>query len=217
MLALAAVTLSTMHQSSLGSLFLLMPDKVAAAWWSPIMPVYFFLSAVAAGVALVILVQMWIAHAYGRELPTRQLASLGTIAFWALLFYEVVRVGDLAVRGQLAQAVAGPKAALFVAEVVVLGLVPLAMLASAKVRGTPKLLGAAAFLAVAGVVLNRANVVLFGMNLKGPIPQVDPRGYFPTFVEWAISIGLVAAAIFLFGLAVRFLPVLPKEDAAHRT
>jgi len=52
MLAFAAVTLSTMHQSSLGSLFLLMPDKLARQWWSPVLPVSFFLSALAAGTSL---------------------------------------------------------------------------------------------------------------------------------------------------------------------
>ena len=51
MLAIAAVTLSTMHQSSLGSLFLLMPDKLAPQWWSPVMPISFFLSSIAAGTA----------------------------------------------------------------------------------------------------------------------------------------------------------------------
>ena len=61
MLAIAAVTLSTMHQSSLGSLYLLMPNMLAPQWWSPVMPVSFFLSSIAAGTALVILIDMWIA------------------------------------------------------------------------------------------------------------------------------------------------------------
>ena len=69
MLAIAAVTLSTMHQSSLGSLFLLMPDKLAPQWWSPVMPVSFLLSAIAAGTAVVILVEICIAKAWSRRLP----------------------------------------------------------------------------------------------------------------------------------------------------
>ena len=80
MLAIAAVTLSTMHQSSLGSLFLLMPDKLASAWWSPVMPVNFFLSSIAAGTALMILVEMWIAKAWKRQLRHDQLAALGKVA-----------------------------------------------------------------------------------------------------------------------------------------
>ena len=81
MLAIAAVTLSTMHQSSPGSLVLLMPDKLAPQWWSPVMPVSFFLSSIAAGVSLVILVEMWMAKAWGRQLRISQLASMAQIAF----------------------------------------------------------------------------------------------------------------------------------------
>ena len=68
MLAIAAVTLSTMHQSSLGSLYLLMPNMLAPQWWSPVMPISFFLSAIAAGTALVILLDMWIAKGWRRPL-----------------------------------------------------------------------------------------------------------------------------------------------------
>ena len=66
LLAIAAVTLSTMHQSSLGSLYLLMPNMLAAQWWSPVMPIAFFLSSIVAGTALVVLIAMWIARAWDR-------------------------------------------------------------------------------------------------------------------------------------------------------
>ena len=121
MLAIAAVTLSTMHQSSLGSLFLLMPDKLAPQWWSPVMPVSFFLSSIAAGTALVILVEMWIAKAW-RRAARRPAGRDGKIAFWALLVYLVFRLGDLAIRGQLAGAFSGPLGALFAAELILGGL-----------------------------------------------------------------------------------------------
>src|SRR3954471_2057070 len=98
MLAIAAVTLSTMHQSSLGSLFLLMPDKLAPQWWSPVMPVSFLLSAIAAGTAVVILVEMCIAKAWSRRLSHEAMSAMGKISFWALLVYLAFRVGDLAIR-----------------------------------------------------------------------------------------------------------------------
>jgi formate dehydrogenase iron-sulfur subunit len=210
MLAIAAVTLSTMHQSSLGSLFLLMPDKLDPGWWSPMLPVYFFLSSVAAGLALVILVEMWIAKAWGRPLRMDQLAALGKLGFWALLVFEVVRVGDLAVRGQLGVALAGPRAPLLGAELLLGGVVPLALLGAARLRERPAALFWGALLACGGVIFNRANVVAFAMDLRGPMPYA-PEPYFPSAFEWGVSIGLVAATIFLFGWAARNLPVLPKE------
>ncbi|WP_242339330.1 MULTISPECIES: 4Fe-4S dicluster domain-containing protein [unclassified Anaeromyxobacter] len=212
MLAIAAVTFSTMHQSSLGSLFLLMPDKLARGWWSPVMPVYFFLSAVAAGVALMVLVEMWIAKGFKRALRMDQLASLGKIAFFALATYLAFRVGDLAFRGELATALTGPKAGLLAAELLVGGLLPLAVLGSARLRANPRTLFLGSLLATLGVVFNRMNVVVFAMDLKGAAPQIAPQGYFPSVVEWGISIGLVAATIFLFGLATRHMPVLPKQE-----
>ena len=213
MLAIAAVTLSTMHQSSLGSLFLLMPDKLDAGWWSPVMPVYFFLSSVAAGIALVILIEMWIAKAWGRALRMPQLAAMGKLGFWALLVFEVLRVGDLAVRDQLGAALAGPRAPLFVAEILLGGLVPLALLGAARLRENPKALFWGALLACGGVVLNRADVVVFAMNLRGPMPFA-PQRYFPSAFEWGVSIGLIAATVFLFGWAARNMPILPKEEQA---
>jgi len=217
MLAIAAVTLSTMHQSSLGSLFLLMPDKLARQWWSPAMPVSFFLSSIAAGVALVILVEIWIAKAWKRELRVAQLAALGKVAFWSLLVFEAFRLGDLAARGQLGSAFAGPKAGLFAAELVLGGLLPLALLAGDKARRSPCLLALGAALSCGGVVFNRVNVVMLAMNLKGIAPAYEPQAYSPSVFEWGISVGLIAATIFLFGLGARLMPVLPKEEgASHR-
>ncbi len=217
MLAIAAVTFSTMHQSSLGSLFLLMPDKLDPVWWSPIMPIAYLLSSVAAGTALMVLVEMWIAKVYHRTMRVPQLAAMGQVAFWALLVYEAVRVVDLALRGQLGRAFSGPKSGLFLLEVVLCGLVPLVLLSTAKLRGRVGLLALGTALSVMGIVLNRSSAVLFAMNLKGPMPQIAPSGYLPSVFEWGISVGLVAATIFLFGLGARLLPVLPKEESANHS
>ncbi len=215
MLAIAAVTLSTMHQSSLGSLFLLMPDKLAPQWWSPVLPVSFFLSSIAAGTGLIILIEMWIAKAWKRQLRLTQLASMGQITFWTLLVYLVFRLGDLVVRGQLFTAWSGRTAALFATELIVGGLIPLVLLARQSERRRPSILALGALLTTLGIVFNRMNVVLFAMTLKGSMPQFSPETYMPTAVEWGVSIGLIAATIFLFGLGARLMPVLPKDQPAH--
>jgi formate dehydrogenase iron-sulfur subunit len=212
MLAIAAVTLSTMHQSSLGSLFLLMPGELAPQWWSPVMPVSFFLSSIAAGTALMILIEMWIAKAWRRQLRISQLASMGQITFWSLLAYLLFRLGDLGARGQLANALSGRFGALFAIEVVLGGIFPLAILSRASLRARPTVLFNGALLATLGVILNRVSVVYLAMNLKGPMPQIAPESYFPSVFEWGVSAGLIAASIFLFGLGARLLPLLPKEE-----
>lgn len=215
MLAIAAVTLSTMHQSSLGSLFLLMPDKLGPQWWSPVMPISFFLSSIAAGTGLVVVVEMWIAKAWNRPLRIAQLAAMGKIIFWSLAIYLAFRLGDMAVRGELGAAFSGRHSGLFATEVVLGGLLPLALLASGKLRSRPEVLFAGSSLTTMGVVFNRINVVLLAMNLRGPMPQVAPEAYIPTIFEWGISVGLIAATIFLFGLGARLVPLLPAPEAAQ--
>jgi len=217
MLAIAAVTLSTMHQSSLGSLFLLMPDQLAAQWWSPVMPISFFLSSIAAGTSVVILVEMWMARAWKRPLRVDQLAAVAQITFWSLAAYLAFRLGDLAVRGVLPTAWSGRFGVLFGLETLVGGIVPLALLGSSSLRRRSTVLFAGALLTAGGIVLNRIDVVLGGMTLKGPMPWVAPASYVPTIVEWGISIGLIAATIFLFGLGARLLPVLPKVEHVSAT
>jgi len=215
MLAIAAVTLSTMHQSSLGSLFLLMPDKLASQWWSPVMPISFFLSSIVAGTGLVILIEMWIAKGWGRQLRMAQLAAMGKITFWSLFVYLLFRLGDMAVRGEFAYAFSGRLGLLFVAEIVLGGVVPLTLLATASRRARSTVPLAGALLATLGVILNRVDVVLWAMNLKGPMPQIAPEAYSPTIFEWGISMGLIAATIFLFGLGARLVPLLPKAEAGE--
>ena len=212
MLAIAAVTLSTMHQSSLGSLFLLMPDKLAPQWWSPVMPISFFLSSIAAGTALIILVEMWISKGWKRQLRIAQLSALGKLTFCSLLIYVVFRLGDMALRGQFATAFSDSLGALFAAEIVLGGILPLFLLASNAMRSRSRVLFFAAFLTTFGVILNRIDVVILAMKLKGPMPQVAPENYSPSIFEWGISIGLIAATIFLFGLGARLVPLLPKAQ-----
>ena len=88
----------------------------------------------------------------------------------------------------------------------------LALLSSAKLRANPKMLGLGAFLSMAGIVLNRINVVVGGMHLPGIAPGGAPQAYSPSVAEWGVSIGLIAATIFLFGLGARLMPVLPKDE-----
>ncbi len=167
------------------------------------------------GTALVILIEMWIAKAWSRRLRMEQLSSMAVITFWSLFTYLSFRLADMAIRDQLANAFSGGMGLLFAVEIVVGGIVPLILLARASQRANRTVLFAAALLTAMGIVLNRANAVLFAMTLKGPMPQIAPSTYSPSIFEWGISVGLIAATIFLFGLGARLMPVLPQEET-HR-
>ena len=176
------------------------------------MPVSFFLSSIAAGTALVILIDMWISKGWRRPLEIARLASVGQIAFWALLVYLVFRLGDMAIRDQLSGAFAGRLGMVFAAEILLGGVLPLVLLARKSLRQRADVLFVASLLAVLGVAYNRMNVVLFAMTFRGRMPWGAPESYTPSIVEWGVSIGLIAATIFLFGLAARHMPVLSRAE-----
>jgi Ni/Fe-hydrogenase subunit HybB-like protein len=123
-----------------------------------------------------------------------------------------VRIGDLIFEGQLSRAFTSPKSWLFLVEIAFGGLLPLALLGSARLRRQPGMVALATLLALLGVVLNRVSAVFFAMKLKGPMPQLAPQAYIPSVWEWCLSAGMIAAAILLFRLAVQLLPILPKEE-----
>jgi formate dehydrogenase iron-sulfur subunit len=216
-LAIAAGTLSTMHQSSLGSLFLLMPGKVAPQWWSPTMPISFFLSSIAAGTATLVLVGTFISSGWKRPLRRSRVASMGQITFWSLLVYLAFRLGDMAVRGQLASAFSGRFGALFALEIGLGGVLPLVLLGREAWRSRLWIACTGALLAAGGIVLHRVNVVYLAMEPRGPMPWIAPSTYTPSWAEWGLSIGLIAATIFLFGAGARYLPLLPKPDPREAT
>jgi formate dehydrogenase iron-sulfur subunit len=140
---------------------------------------------------------------------------MGKLSFWSLLVYMAFRLGDMIVRGQFPGAISGRLAPVFAAEIFLGGVVPLLLLARAQLRARPRVLFVGALLTTLGVVFNRVNVVLWAMRLKGAMPQVAPESYSPSLFEWGISIGLVAATIFLFGLGARLMPVLPKPGVVQ--
>ncbi len=208
MLVIAGVVFSTMHQSSLGSIFLLMPDKLDPLWWTPSLPVYFFLSAVYVGFAMVIFEATLSAKLFRRSFEREALAGMGGILSIALLAYLVFRGGDLAFRGQLGRAFAGGKGGLFLTEIVLGVILPMLMLAGGKMRRNMGVLFTAATLAVLGLVFNRLNVSQFAMTPAGE------ETYFPTAMEFLVTISMVAATVFFFSLAVKLFPVFAKHEAA---
>jgi Ni/Fe-hydrogenase subunit HybB-like protein len=208
-LVVAGAVLSTLHQSSLGSFYLIMPSKLHPLWYTPWLPMLFFLSAVPAGLAMVIVESRLSARAFGRGLEMPLLSGVGRALLGALALYGAVRIGDLLRRGVLAEALSGtPEAALFSLEFVMGILLPAALLSFPSVRGNARRLYAAGLLVVAGFVVNRLNVSVTG--LEGALGG----RYVPAAPEVVVTLMLVAAGFGLFGLAVRYVPVFGREPGA---
>lgn len=210
-LVILGVILSTLHQSSLGSLFLVFPQKINPLWYSPLLPVFFFLTAVAVGLGMVIVESNLSARAFGRALEDKLLADLGRAAAVVLAVYLALKLYDLIARGAMAYlTVSSFHTTLYVIEMAFGVLVPLFLLASRRMRQNSRTLLAAASLMVGGVVLNRLNTALLGWwayASGGPV-------YIPSLGELTVTFSLLTAGVAAFAIAARFLPLFPTEKHA---
>jgi formate dehydrogenase iron-sulfur subunit len=207
LLIFAGILFSTAHQSSLGTLFLLTPDKLNHLWWTPMLPVNFYLSAVAVGFAMVMFEATLSAKSYGLPVEHDALRGLSRILAFMLLIYLVVRVGDIAFRGNL-PLLFSTMGLLFAAELLLGVIVPMVVLFSSSMISNVWFRLGAAFLVIIGLVFNRFNVTLGAMARPGE------GFYFPGVIEVVISMAIVAAIIFFYNIMVKMFPVLPDHGAA---
>jgi len=210
-LVIVGVLLSTLHQSSLGSLFLIVPAKLHPYWYSPLLPVFFFVSAVAVGLAMVIFESNLSSRAFGREIEMPLLEVLGRAMAVVLLLYGVLRFQDLWSRGAL-NSLREPstETILFILEISLGLLAPLPLLFWRKLRENPDGLFAAAILVITGFLLNRLNVSITGLEASSGVH------YFPRWTEVAVTLSIVGVGFLLFSLAARYLNVFEAQVSGAR-
>lgn len=205
-LVFAGIVLSTLHQSSLGSLFLIFPYRLHQLWYSPGLPIFFFMSAVGVGLGVVIIEAHISARVYGFRFETDIVEGLARAAQWVLLAYLLARTADLLWRGVLGTAFDGSRAGnMFLVEIIGGVILPMILFWFAKIKKNTRAILPAAALVVAGVIVNRINVSIVGMT--GP----QPGHYFPSWMEIMITLGLIAAGLISYDLAVRLFNVLEYE------
>ncbi len=206
-IVLAGVILSTLHQSSLGSLFLIVPEKLHPLWYTPILPVLFFLSAVAVGPAMVIVESCFSARLFRRGLELPILADLSRFLLVAVILYMGVRVQDIYVRGVQGDLFApGFETFSFWLENL-LFIIPIVVLSIPGMRERRPWLPLSAFSVVAGVVWNRLNVCWVGMIRQ------SGTTYVPRISEVLVSVFLVTVGALAFYLIGKYFPVFPELEA----
>lgn len=206
------MVLSCLHQSSLGNLMVIAPSKVHPLWWTPILPLLFLLSAFAVGLSMAIFESLLASKGFRRAPEMDVLAPLARVAAPLIALYLAFKLGDLTLREAWHYAfVPGGTALAFWIEILGGLVLPIAIFVNRRLRSDPRwlLLGSAAM--VLGVALNRINVFIVAYH-----PPYAEHAYLPSFGEFAVSAGLVATFIFIYRLAVTYLPVMPvNEEETH--
>jgi len=206
-LVVAGVLLSTMHQSSLGTLYVIAPGKLHPLWYSPLLPVFFFISAIAGGLAMTIFESYMSKRAFKRGLEMDLLSGLGRVSVVVLAVYLMLRANDLLMRGVFGEVFRlTTESVLFWGEIGLGVILPMILFAVPKVRNNEHGLFFTAMLTLMGFVINRLNVAVTG--LQGS----SGAHYFPSWMEVAVTMSIVAVGFMAFALATKYLKVFPREE-----
>jgi Ni/Fe-hydrogenase subunit HybB-like protein len=212
-LTIAGVMLSTLHQSSLGALFLLAKDKIHPLWYSPYIPLFFFVSSIAAGLTMVIF-ESGVSHRAFRDRldPEKHVdldaisLGLGRGAAIVLFCYFFLKLQGFLDGGRW-DLLPTAYGAWWLFEMLGFILVPSLLFAWATRRRKAAFVRGLAAWTVLGVVINRLNVSVIAVNWSRPV------AYYPSWMEVVITLTIVTIGVMTFRWIVNRMPVLREHPA----
>ena len=212
---IAGVVLSTLHQSSLGTLMVIAGPKMHPLWQTPVLPLLFLLSAIAVGFPMVIFESLIASRSLKLKPEMHILSRLGSMIAPILGIYLAFKIGDMFIRETFVYLTEFNTASImFTIEVLFGVVIPLRMFLSPKVLKSPPLLFTASALVVLGVLLNRINNFIVAYN-----PPYATGSYFPSFGEISVTIGFAALLMLAYRFIVLNFPVisLPGKYPAQQS
>lgn len=187
------ITFSTLHHTSLGSLFLVMPTRLHALWFTNWIPVLFFLSAIGAGIMMVVLVKLSYSYLYNREEDITLVADLARIAAVILSVYFMVKLADLIYHHKFYLLFSGQwESYVFLTEMLISTIIPALIIFIPRFRLKISGLVLASVMAVSGLAMNRIDVGIIGLL------RTSETGYFPSLLEICLSLGVISGAVLIF-------------------
>lgn len=212
-LTIFGVVLSTLHQSSLGALFLIAPSKLHPLWYSSYLPIYFFVTAVIAGLSMVIF-ESTMAHKYFHDqMDETHLAEsspvtlgFGKAASMVLAGYFTVKVIGIAA-GNHWHLLGTGYGLWYLVELLGFVLLPCFLYAVGVRDKNIQIIKWAAVWTLLGVILNRLNISLIAFNWHLPASE----RYFPHWMEIGISIFIVTLGLLAYRFVVTRMPILHQH------
>ena len=202
----AGIVLSMLHQSSLGSLFLLMPHKLHPLWWTPALPLLFYLQAVYTGLGATAIAVRLVWRALKLPINRVLFRRIGQAMSINLMLFAAIKVGDWMGSGEVPLLLKPDIFGLIAWLQFLIGIVlPLGILLSKLVSHTAGPFWAGVF-ALIGTFIDRLMISWVGLAEPGPV------SYFPSWIEIMITIGLVTGGILLYGLVVRYFDLFPASN-----
>jgi Ni/Fe-hydrogenase subunit HybB-like protein len=205
LIALGTVLPMMMHQSSLGTLLVVMGTQINPLWQTQMLPLLYLLTAIAIGYGVVLFESCVASSGYRRQIETHLLNPMAKIMLGVLAVYLVVRFGDLVVRGALGQAFKPTVVALSFWIENLCFVAPFLLVGNAQARNNPANLFLAGVAIMLGGVFLRLNGFLIGYDTGAG------WSYFPSVPEMLVTIGMFAIEVIGYIIITRRFPVLPRE------
>ncbi len=206
------ITLSTLHQSGLGALYMMARDKIHPLWYSEFIPIMFFVSSIFAGLSMVIfegsITHRVFHHRVGRDLErshesiVQGLARICAGTLFVYLFLQLL----VFVHGQKWEYLTTGWGAWYLLEVIGFVALPGWLFLHGVASKSSKVIRTAAALTLVGIVLNRLNISVIAFKWYLPVR------YVPSWQEIVVTLAVLSAEIWVFRWVVNRMPVL---DSAH--
>jgi Ni/Fe-hydrogenase subunit HybB-like protein len=205
----AGIVLSMLHQSSLGSLFLLMPYKLHPLWYTPALPLLFYLQAVYTGLSMTAIAISLLWRAMGIPIDRVLFRRIGQAMSINLMLYLAIKVGDWMGASEV-PLLLKPDAFGFLAwfQLIIGIFIPLAILLSKLVGHSAGPFWAGVF-ALIGTFIDRIIVSWIGLAEPSHLP------YMPSWIEIMITIGMIAGGVLVYGVVARYFKLFPEPGQAH--
>jgi Ni/Fe-hydrogenase subunit HybB-like protein len=205
------ITLSTLHQSGLGALFMMAKSKIHPLWYSEFIPVVFFVSSIFAGLSMVIFEGSISQRVFRSQTSAGHHAShnsillgLAKICGYTMFVYMFLKVLEL-VHGQDWRYLGTGMGLWYLTEMIGFVLVPCILFMRTIRTKNLRMVKTAAILALIGIILNRLNVSIIGFK------WYEAVRYVPTWMEIVITLAVVSSEIWVFRWVVNRMPVLRES------
>lgn len=210
---LFGVLLSLLHQSSLGAVYLIVPKKLSSFWYNSQLPTLFLASAIMMGLSMVNIETIISSKVFRHEINIGIISGLARGTMIAAIVYLAMKLWFLAKGPGISALFNGSmEANMYLMEMIIGVIVPLFLLSMKNARENITSIFLINLLVISGVLLNRLNVAIFGLYR-----DASARGasYFPTWMEFVVTLAFISFAIFGFKLSAKYLRVFPEAETQH--
>jgi len=207
------ITLSMLHQSGLGALYLMAKEKIHPLWYSEFIPILFFVSSIFAGLSMVIF-EGSISHKvfFSQISEKNHQAQKGIVlglskicagAMFAYFFLQIL----VFIHDKNWQYINTPMGYWFLLEMIGFVLIPMILFYQAYRKNNILMIKVAAILTMLGVILNRLNVTVIGFKWDMPVR------YIPSWMEFVVTLTVIFVEIWIFRWIINRMPVLRDSPA----